>query len=58
MNSSANGDVEVWGIMMALTAILLFLPFIPGLRAIPRWVPVYRIIWRRHYAELAASAEP
>ncbi len=55
MNTSSNGDVEVWAIMMALTLILILLPFIPGLRSIPRWIPVYRIIWRRHYAELAAA---
>jgi hypothetical protein len=55
MNSSTNGDVEVWAIMMALTTVLVLVPFIPGLRSIPRWIPIYRLIWRRHYAELAAS---
>jgi hypothetical protein len=55
MNSSDNGDVEVWAIMAVLTLALIFLPFIPGLRSIPRWVPVYRLVWRRHYA---ASATP
>ncbi len=50
MNSSDNGDVEVWGIMMGLTLVLALLPFIPGLRAIPRAIPLYRLVWRRHYA--------
>jgi len=35
--------------MMVLTLGLLFLPFIPGLRSIPRWVPVHRLIWRHCY---------
>jgi len=52
MSSSTNGDVEVWAIMMVLTLALLFLPFIPGLRSIPKWVPVYRGIWRDHYRAL------
>jgi hypothetical protein len=54
MNSSSNGDLEVWLIMMGLTLILLFLPFIPGLRSVPRWSRVYRLIWRQHYKDLAA----
>jgi hypothetical protein len=52
MNTSSNGDVEVWAIMMALTLLLALLPFIPGLRSIPRWLGVYRLIWRDHYRSL------
>ena len=49
MNSSSNGDVEVLAIMLILTAGLTLMPFIPGLRSIPRKSKVYRIIWREHY---------
>jgi hypothetical protein len=56
MNSSSNGDIQVWVIMMVLTLGLIFLPFIPGLRSIPRLSRVYRIIWRQHYRELARRA--
>jgi hypothetical protein len=35
--------------MGVIGAVLLFLPFIPGLRSLPRAVPVYRLIWRDHY---------
>jgi len=49
---SANADVTVWFTMIVLTAILAILPFIPGLRSIPRWTRVYRLIWRSHYREL------
>jgi hypothetical protein len=52
---SANTDALVWTLMMLLTLVLLFLPFIPGLRSIPKWVPVYRAIWRDHYRALAAE---
>ncbi len=51
MNQSSNGDVEVWAIMMGLTVLLALVPFIPGLRSIPRYSRVYRLIWRRHYRE-------
>jgi hypothetical protein len=29
--------------------VLMFLPLIPGLRSIPRWVPVHRLVWRDYY---------
>ena len=48
---SANADALVWGTMAALSLLFVFLPFIPGLRSIPRLVPVYRLIWRQHYRE-------
>jgi len=51
LSTSDNADLQVWVIMMGLTAVLLFVPFIPGLRSIPRWSRVYRLIWRAHYRE-------
>jgi hypothetical protein len=48
-STSANADALVWGLMMALTLALMFLPLIPGLRDIPRWIPVHRLIWRSWY---------
>ena len=51
MNSSHSGDLEVFAIMIVLTLLLFFLPLIPGLRAIPRKVKLYRVIWREHYRD-------
>ena len=48
-STSPNADAQVWALMMVLTLGLLLLPFIPGLRSIPRWVPVHRLIWRDYY---------
>jgi hypothetical protein len=47
--SSDNADALVWALMMLLTLGLLVLPLIPGLRDIPRWIPVHRLIWRDYY---------
>ena len=52
MNTSGNGDILVWGIMMVLTVGLALIPFLPGLRSIPRKTRVYRIIWREHYRDV------
>ena len=51
--TSDNGDALVWGAMAVLGLVFLLLPLIPGLRSVPRWVPVYRLIWRDHYRRRA-----
>jgi hypothetical protein len=48
-STSGNADALVWGIMLILTAALILVPFIPGLRSIPRKLPLYRLIWRDYY---------
>jgi hypothetical protein len=48
-STSDNADAEVWGLMMLLTLLLMFLPFIPGLRSIPRWIPIHRLVWKSYY---------
>jgi hypothetical protein len=37
--------------MLVLSAALVLVPFIPGVRDIPRWIPVHRLIWRGHGGE-------
>jgi hypothetical protein len=51
-NSSGNGDILVWALMMLLTLLLALVPFIPGLRSIPRKVKIYKLIWKEHYKSL------
>lgn len=48
-STSPVGDLLVGLTVGAVTLILLVLPWIPGLRDIPKGVPVYKLIWRRHY---------
>jgi hypothetical protein len=48
-STSGNADALVWGLMLVLTLLLMFLPLIPGLRDIPRWIPVHRLVWREYY---------
>jgi hypothetical protein len=53
-NSSAN--VDVWAVYLTgiATILLLLVPFIPGLRDIPRLIPVHRLIWRDTYDQPVA----
>ena len=46
-STSDNADALVWGLMAVLTLGLILLPFIPGLRSLPRHLGVHRLIWRR-----------
>jgi hypothetical protein len=50
-STSENADAQVWALMALLTLGLMLLPWIPGLRSIPRLVPVHRLIWRDHYRQ-------
>jgi hypothetical protein len=44
-----NADLVVVGLMLILTVLLALVPFIPGLRSIPRWIPIHKLIWRDYY---------
>ena len=52
-NGSSNADIMVVLTMVGLSALLVLVPFIPGVRDLPRWIPIYKLIWRQHYAEMA-----
>jgi hypothetical protein len=55
-NTASNADLLVVLTMAVLTLALLLVPFIPGLRDLPRWIPLHRLIWRSYYRTLAAPA--
>jgi hypothetical protein len=45
----ANADLVVVGLMGLLTLLLALVPFIPGLRSLPRLIPLHKLIWRDYY---------
>ncbi len=55
-SSSANVDMIAIYLTGAATILLLLIPFIPGLRDIPRVIPVHRLIWRRWPVAAAGPA--
>jgi hypothetical protein len=57
-DTSRNVDAQVWGIMAVLSLVLVLVPYIPGLRSIPRWTRVYRLIWRDWYREARQARSP
>jgi hypothetical protein len=55
-STSANADILVIAIMGVMSLALILIPFIPGVRDIPRWIPIYRLIWREHYRSLDSTS--
>lgn len=48
-NTSTNADAQIWFLMMVLSLVFICIPIIPGLRSLPRYLGVHRLIWRDHY---------
>ena len=49
---SPNADALIFALMGILSLAFICIPFIPGLRTLPRHLRVYRSIWRDHYREV------
>jgi hypothetical protein len=51
-----NADAIIFGgLMLLLSLLLLLVPFVPGLRSIPKWIPLHRLIWRDWYRSHGAG---
>ena len=48
-STSANADILVMAVMGVLSLAFILIPFIPGVRDLPRRIPIYKLIWRDHY---------
>jgi hypothetical protein len=55
IKTSPNADIQVLLIMAVLSLLFVCIPFLPVVNRIPRWIPIYRLIWREHYRSQAAS---
>jgi hypothetical protein len=51
--ASKNRDILVWLVMAVLSLALICVPLLPGVRSIPRLIPIHRLIWREYYRERA-----
>ena len=54
--ASPNADALIFIVMGALSLAFICIPFIPGLKTLPRRLGVYRLIWRDHYREVEGSS--
>lgn len=55
---AANTDALAIVTVSILTLILMFLPWIPGLNRVPRYLKVYRLIWKDYYREQRDASSP
>jgi hypothetical protein len=52
-STSTNADILVMALMGVLSLAFVLVPLIPGVRDLPRRIPIYKLIWREHYRSLA-----
>jgi hypothetical protein len=45
-SSSSNVDMIAIYMTGLATLLLLAVPFLPGLRDLPRYIPIHRLVWR------------
>ena len=50
ISTSPNVDALVMALMGVLSLCFILVPFLPGIRSIPRRIPLYKLIWRDWYA--------
>ena len=55
-STSGNADALVWSLMALFTLAFVLVPYIPGVRSIPKLVPIYRLIWRNYYRDVEGGA--
>jgi hypothetical protein len=55
-STSGNADALVWGLMALLTLAFVLLPYLPGVRSLPRHLGIYRLIWRDYYRTAQQAA--
>jgi hypothetical protein len=53
-STSANADILVLTVMAVLSLLFILVPFLPVINRIPRWIPIYKLIWRDHYRSLSS----
>jgi hypothetical protein len=56
-STSDNADAQIWALMAILSLGLVGIPFIPGVRSLPRYVPLYRLIWRDYYRKAGSTSQ-
>jgi hypothetical protein len=50
-----NADAIIFAIMLVLILIFILVPWVPGVRDLPRWIPLHRLVWKQYYAKYGRS---
>jgi hypothetical protein len=56
IKTSPNADIQVLLIVGLLSLAFILIPVLPGINRIPRWIPIYKLIWREHYRSAGGPA--
>jgi len=55
LSASDNADLQIGLIMTVLFLVMLFIPYIPVINRLPRWLGFYKLIWRDWYSRNAQT---
>jgi hypothetical protein len=55
LKTNPSIDLIAIALTSVATPLLLAIPFMLGLRDIPRWIPLHRLIWRSYYSGAATA---
>jgi hypothetical protein len=47
--ASENADILVMLVMGVLSLAFICIPCVPIVNRLPRWIPIYKLIWKEHY---------
>ena len=51
-----NADVIIAAILVLLLITFTLTPYIPGLRDLPRWIPLHRLVWKDYYKKYGRAS--
>jgi len=51
-----NADAIIFFILVLLILMFILVPWIPGVRDLPRWVPVHRLVWKSYYKKYGRAS--
>lgn len=57
LKTNPSIDLIAIALTSLATLLLLAIPFLPGLRDIPRWIPLHRLIWRSYYSRSVSQPQ-
>jgi len=53
-----NADVGVAVMVLLLSMLFVFVPYIPYLNRLPEYLGIHKLIWRQHYRDVRAAGVP
>jgi hypothetical protein len=57
-NTSTSADLVAMIFVAIIALLTILVPFVPGLRSLPRKLGIYKLVWRSYYASYPPGRPP